>query len=313
MAAPGFVIDDVEPAYVATWKRGGLETKVAIARAELTECRACPRDCGVDRTRDGTVLCHVGRNARVASAFPHHGEEACLRGRSGSGTIFFSYCNLRCVFCQNWDISQAAAGTEGTANEVAAIMLELQNQGCHNINLVTPEHVVPQIVEALALAVPAGLRVPLVYNTSAYDSLQSLELMDGLVDIYLPDFKFWEPATARRLAKAKDYPAVARAAITEMHRQVGVLRVDRSGVARRGVLLRHLVMPGQLAETTAIFDWLATELSVDTFVNVMGQYRPEHRVPADPRYADVNRRVLGGEMEAAYAAAGAAGLWRFAA
>ncbi|MDH3607382.1 MAG: radical SAM protein [Acidimicrobiia bacterium] len=305
-----FVLDDFEPAYLSTWRNGGFAAKVDAALAELVECRACPRDCGVDRTGDGRPLCHVGRHARVASAFAHFGEEDCLRGWKGSGTIFFSYCNLRCVFCQNWDVSQAPAGIECTAEEIAGMMLELQDRGCHNINLVTPEHVVPQVVEAVAAAVPAGLCLPIVYNTSGYDALGSLRLMEGLVDIYMPDFKFWEPETARRLGRARDYPDVARAAISEMQRQVGVLRFDDEGLAKRGLLVRHLVMPGQGAEAASIFRWLATELSVDTYVNIMGQYRPTHRVPGNPRYADIDRSPLRGEMEAALAAAGDAGLWR---
>jgi putative pyruvate formate lyase activating enzyme len=312
-AAPDsrFVLDEFEPAYIATWHDGGFPAKVDAALAELAECRTCPRDCGVDRTADGRPQCHVGRHARVASVFPHFGEEDCLRGWNGSGTIFFSYCNLRCVFCQNWDVSQAPAGKECTADEIAAMMLELQDRGCHNINLVTPEHVVPQVVEAIAVAVSAGLHLPIVYNTSGYDALRSLHLMEGLVDIYMPDFKFWDPETARRLARARDYPRVARAAIAEMHRQVGVLRFGDDGLARRGVLVRHLVMPGQSAEAAAIFLWLASELSADTYVNIMGQYRPTHRVPGNPRYADIDRRPRPAEMEAAFAAAADAGLWRF--
>ncbi len=281
------------------------------ALAELERCRVCPRDCDVNRLEDETALCHTGRHARVASAFPHFGEEDCLRGARGSGTIFFAYCNLRCVFCQNWDISQAPAGDERTADQIAGLMLRLQEMGCHNINFVTPEHVAPQVVEAIAAAVPRGLRVPIVYNTSAYDSLESLRLMDGLVDIYMPDFKFWHPETARRLARAKDYPEVARAAIAEMHRQVGVLRVGPDGLARRGVLVRHLVMPGQTDEAAAIFRWLADDVSPDTYVNIMGQYRPEHRVQGNDRYQDINRRPAGGEMAEAFAAARDAGLWRF--
>ncbi len=306
-----FVIDDHEPAYLRTWREGRLAAKVDRALAELADCRACPRDCGVDRLADDDGVCHVGRHARVASAFPHHGEEDCLRGWRGSGTIFFSSCNLRCVFCQNWDISQTAAGEEADAERIAGLMLSLQERGCHNINLVTPEHVAPQVVEAIAAAVPRGLRIPIVYNTSAYDAVASLELMDGLVDIYLPDFKFWQPDTARRLARARDYPEVARRAIAEMHRQVGVLRFGPDGLARRGVLVRHLVMPGLVDEAAEIFRWLATALSPDTYVNVMGQYRPDHRVPANPRYADIDRRPTAAEIDAAYAAARAAGLWRF--
>ena len=306
-----FVLDDYQPAALRTWQGGRLAAKVAQARAELADCRACPRDCRVDRMAGETGICHTGRHAQVASAFPHFGEEDCLRGRNGSGTIFFSYCNLKCVFCQNWDISQQQAGRERTAGEIADLMLDLQARGCHNINFVTPEHVAPQVVEAIAAAVPRGLGVPVVYNTGAYDGLSSLRLMDGLVDIYMPDFKFWEPETARRLARAADYPQVARSAIEEMHRQVGDLLFDERGLAVRGLLVRLLVMPGQEAEAAAIFRWLAEEISPDTYLNVMGQYRPEHKVPRRDRYADIDRRPTSAEMDSAYAAAHAAGLWRF--
>jgi putative pyruvate formate lyase activating enzyme len=308
---PRFFIDDFEPAYLATYRSGLLADKVVAARRALADCLVCPRDCGVDRIADERGICHVGRHALVASAFPHHGEEDCLRGRRGSGTIFFSYCNLKCVFCQNWDISQAPAGRECTADEIADLMLGLQDEGCHNINFVTPEHVAPQVVEAIAAAVPRGLAVPLVYNTSAYDAIESLRLMDGLIDIYMPDFKFWEPETARRLARARDYPEVARAAVSEMHRQVGDLRFGADGLARRGLLVRHLVMPGQLDEAAAICRWLADEVSPDTFVNVMGQYRPEHTVRGNDRYEDINRRPRREEIAGVESAARRAGLWRF--
>ena len=308
----GFVVADHQPAYLKLWREGKLAARVEQARRQLARCRVCPRHCDVNRLRNETALCHTGRHARVASAFAHFGEEDCLRGTRGSGTIFFAYCNLRCVFCQNWDISQTAAGAEATAADIAALMLRLQAAGCHNINFVTPEHVAPQVVEAVAVAVPAGLRVPIVYNTSAYDSIDSLHLLEGLIDIYMPDFKFWNRETARRLARAADYPEVARQAIAEMHRQVGVLQLDPSGIAQRGVLVRHLVMPGQLDESRAIFDWIATELSPDTYVNIMAQYRPEHRVPGNERYSDIDRRVTAGEMTTARAAACDAGLWRFA-
>ncbi len=304
------VLDEFEPAYLAVHRAGEMEARVRLAMAELECCRACPRDCGVDRTGEGSPLCRIGRYARVAAAFPHFGEEDCLRGTRGSGTVFFSSCNLRCVFCQNWDISSSPSGRELEASELAEVMLGLQQAGCHNINLVTPEHVVPQIVEALALAVAWGLRLPLVYNTSAYDGPASLLLMEGLVDIYMPDFKFWQPETARRLARAEDYPGVARAAITEMHRQVGDLQIGPDGLARRGVLLRHLVMPGLHAETAAIFRWLADEISRNTFVNIMNQYRPDHRVSGNPRYRDIDRRVSREEVDAAIDAAHGAGLRR---
>jgi putative pyruvate formate lyase activating enzyme len=313
---PRFVLADFEPVYLATWKAGRMPEKLARALAELEDCRACPRNCGVDRLADVRRACRTGRRAIVSSAFPHLGEEDCLRGSCGSGTIFFGLCNLRCVFCQNWDISQREGGQELDAQAIAALALGLQERGCHNINFVTPEHVVPQVVEALAEAIPRGLRVPIVYNTSAYDGIGSLELVDGLVDIYMPDFKFWKPESAAALARAGDYPEVARAAIREMHRQVGDLRFGPDGLARRGLLVRHLVMPGQTDETAAIARWLAEEISPDTYVNLMGQYRPEHEVGTRDRagrmkYAEIDRRPLPEELEAATAAACDAGLWRF--
>ena len=260
-ADPRFVIDDVEPAYLALARSGELADRAEAGVAELAPCRVCPRDCDVDRLTDETGACHTGRLAVVASAIPHHGEEDCLRGRNGSGTIFFGGCSLRCVFCQIWETSQRAVGRESTAAEIADLMVRLQASGCHNVNLVTPGHVVPQVLEAVAVAVPRGLRLPLVYNASGYDALRSLELLDGVVDIYMTDVKFWAPATARRLARVADYPARMRAAVTEMHRQVGPLRFGSDGLARRGVLVRHLVMPGQQAEAAAIMGWLAGDVS----------------------------------------------------
>ncbi len=304
-----FVIDDFEPSYLKL-SEVEIEEKVERAVRELEECHACPRDCGANRLAGEVGTCNTGRKAIVASAFPHFGEEDCLRGWNGSGTIFFSLCNLRCVFCQNWDISQNRAGRECSGKEISDLMLLLQEEGCHNINFVTPEHVVPQVVEAIAAAVPRGLRVPIVYNTSAYDSVESLELLEGLVDIYMPDFKCWSAEQSRRLLRAADYPERAREAIAEMHRQVGVLKFGRDGLARRGVLVRHLVMPGMVNEAAEIFRWLAAELSPDTYVNVMAQYRPEHKVPGNSRYEDIDRRPRPEELEQAYEAAREAGLWR---
>lgn len=310
-----FVIEPFEPAYLRL-SRAELREKVDAAMAELADCRACPRDCGVNRLEGETRVCHTGRYAIVSSAFAHFGEEDCLRGRFGSGTIFFSMCNLRCQFCQNWDISQVRSGAEVTAEDLAELMLDLQQQGCHNINFVTPEHVAPQIAEAIAAAIPKGLRLPLVYNTSGYDGSPSLRLMEGLIDVYMPDFKFWRAETALRLALAKDYPEAARVAIREMHRQVGPLRFGPDGLARRGVLVRHLVMPGLVEESAAIFDFLAREISPDTYVNVMAQYRPSYRVGAPTpagrvRFAEIDRRPREAEIAAAFAAARHAGLWRF--
>src|SRR5712691_7684679 len=236
-----------EPAYLALHRSGELRARVRRALESLRSCRVCPRNCDVDRRTDEYAFCKTGRYAVVASSFPHFGEEDCLRGWNGSGTIFFSHCNLRCVFCQNYDISQAAKLSEvrpTPPERLAELMLDLQAAECHNINVVTPEHVVPQMLEALLIAVERGLRLPLVYNTSAYDSAESLELLDGIVDIYMPDFKYWKPDSAQRYLKAADYPDVARARIKEMHRQVGELRTDANGLAYRGLNIRHLVMPG---------------------------------------------------------------------
>lgn len=311
-----FVIDDFQPAYLDLWRSGELGRRVELALKELEDCCACPRNCHVDRLANQTRVCHTGRQAIVSSAFAHFGEEDCLRGTRGSGTIFFGLCNLRCVFCQNWDISQQKKGKEMTADQIAAVMLDLQEQGCHNINFVTPEHVAPQVIEAIAAAVPRGLSLPIVYNTSAYDSLASLKLLDGLIDIYMPDFKFWYPETSLRLAKAKDYAERARETIAEMHRQVGELKFGRDGLARRGVLIRHLVMPGQEDEAAEIMRWIVAALSPDTYVNIMSQYRPEYQVgevgrDGAPKFTEIGRRPDGDEIQSVFEVAAAAGLWRF--
>jgi putative pyruvate formate lyase activating enzyme len=308
--------DDFEPAYLKLHRAGELAARAEAARAELKECRACPRDCKIDRLAGETKVCNTGRHAIVASAFPHFGEEDCLRGWRGSGTIFFGLCNLRCSFCQNWDISQQLSGKESGPGEIADLMLGLQARGCHNVNFVTPEHVAPQVIEAVAEAAARGLRVPVVYNTSAYDALSSLRLLEGIVDVYMPDFKFWKPETALSLARARDYPERAREAILEMHRQVGPLKLGPDGLARRGVLVRHLVMPGQEDEAAAIFEWLAREVSPDTYVNIMGQYRPDYQVGriaanGTAKHTEIDRAPRPQEIASAFAAARRAGLWRF--
>jgi putative pyruvate formate lyase activating enzyme len=298
-----------QPAYLGLWQSGKLALRSELALQKLADCALCPRDCHVNRLEDKTKVCKSGRCAIVSSYFAHFGEERCLRGSRGSGTIFFSWCNLRCVFCQNHEISWLGEGRAARPDELADMMLRLQDLGCHNINLVTPEHVVPQILEALLPAVERGLRLPLVYNTSAYDSLDSLALMDGVVDIYMPDFKFWDPAQARRYAKAPDYPEAARRAIKEMHRQVGPLVMDEDGVAIRGVLLRHLVMPGGAAGTAEIMRWVASELGPETYVNLMDQYHPACRVSA-MEYPEINRCITRSEFREAVEAFRAAGLSR---
>lgn len=300
------------PAYLKTRDEGRLKEKVEEAVSHLgPSCRVCPRLCrGVDRLSNNFGVCRVGRYARVSSASPHLGEEDVLRGWKGSGTIFFSWCNLRCVFCQNFEISQAGEGEEVEPRTLARIMVRLQETGCHNINLVTPEHVVPQIMEALPYAIDMGLSIPLVYNTSSYDSLESLRVMDGAVDVYMPDFKLWDNQHSHRYLIAPDYPEVTRRALSEMHRQVGVLKVDGDGLALRGLLVRHLVMPGLIEDTRQIMRWLAS-MSRDTFVNVMDQYRPAWKARTEPRFDTINRRVRPQEMATAYEAAREAGLWRF--
>ncbi len=309
MSASALTVDH-EPNYVRLLESGELERRVENALESLTKCRVCPWDCDVNRLKDEKKVCRTGRFARVTSYFPHFGEEDCLRGWNGSGTIFFGWCNLRCVFCQNYDISQREAGQEVGAERLAKMMLELQSMGCHNINFVTPEHIVPQILEALPYAIRGGLRLPIVYNTSAFDSLESLHHMDGIVDIYMPDFKYWSEDKAKRYLKSPKYPATARAAIKEMHRQVGDLVIDKSGLARRGVLVRHLVMPGGLEETRAVMEFLATQVSPNTFVNMMDQYYPAGKVNTE-NYDELNRRINPWELSEAYRAAREAGLHRF--
>jgi putative pyruvate formate lyase activating enzyme len=301
----------LRPAYLNTGS-ARLRERAQTAVALLADCRACPRDCRVNRLEDAWSACKTGRYAIVSSFFPHFGEEDCLRGWNGSGTIFFSHCNLRCVFCQNYDISQdikPQAMRGSTPRELATMMLWLQLRGCHNVNFVTPEHVVPQIVEAVAEAVDLGLEVPLVYNTSAYDALESVELMDGIIDIYMPDFKYWSAERSKQYMKAADYPDAARAAIKAMHEQVGPLVFDEEGLARRGVLIRHLVMPGSLDETRSILEWIAKKLGPETYVNLMDQYYPAGKVSATS-YAEINRRLTSAEFHQAQQMAAELGLRR---
>ena len=297
----------VLPAYLETHRSGELRRRVERGLEMLRSCRVCPRNCDVDRLADQRAVCVTGRHAVVASHFAHFGEEDCLRGWRGSGTIFFANCNLKCVFCQNFDISQRPAGTAAPAAKLAEMMLELQGQGCHNINFVTPEHVVPQVIEALPLAIDGGLRIPLVYNTSGYDSLESLRLLDGVVDVYMPDFKCWDPEVARRYLKAENYPQAVREGLREMHRQVGDLVLDENGLARRGLLVRHLVMPGGIAGTREIMRFLARELSPNTYVNLMDQYRPAGKTE---RYPEIHRRMYEAEYDEAHAIAREEGISR---
>jgi putative pyruvate formate lyase activating enzyme len=304
-------VDSWEPPYVALHRSGELADRVARGKELLAgRCRVCPRFCKVDRLVDEAGLCGIGRHPVVASHFAHFGEEDCLRGRNGSGTVFFSGCNLRCVFCQNNDISWRVQGEPATPERLAEMMLELQGMACHNINWVTPEHVAPQIVEALPLAVERGLRLPIVYNTSAYDSPDSLALMDGIVDVYMPDLKLVGEERARRYLAKRDYWSVARESVREMHRQVGDLVLDETGMARRGLIVRHLLMPGMVEETEEILRFVASELGTGTYVNLMAQYYPAGKVGKDGKFNEIDRGVSGGEYERALAIAAELGLRR---
>jgi putative pyruvate formate lyase activating enzyme len=296
-----------EPAYMKTFESGLLALKIEAASEALHNCTLCPRECGVDRRTSEKGVCRTGVRARIVTYLPHFGEELPLRGTKGSGTIFFAYCNLLCNFCQNYHITHETAGKEVSDDDLAGMMITLQDQGCHNISFVTPSHVVPQILSALQIAVAKGLKIPLVYDTSAYDSIAALKLLEGIVDIYMPDFKFWNPETAALTCKAKDYPEVARRAIIEMHRQVGDLVVNKEGLAERGLLIRHLAMPKGLADTPRIMDFIATKISPRSYVNIMPQYRPCGRSFEIPALAVPLRKK---EFEAALKDAEEAGLTR---
>jgi putative pyruvate formate lyase activating enzyme len=297
-----------QPPYLELHRSGQLERRARTALELLSApCRVCPRECSVDRLNDERGLCKIGRRATVASHFPHFGEENCLRGWRGSGTIFFSGCNLRCVFCQNYDVSWQVQGQEVDAAHLAAMMLELQQIGCHNINWVTPEHVVPQILEALPLAVDGGLRLPIVYNTSAYDSPDSLRLMEGVVDVYMPDLKLASSEHTRRYLGKREYFEVASQNVREMHHQVGDLMLDDEGLARRGLIVRHLVMPGMISETELVLRFVVEELGPGTYVNLMGQYYPAGR---SQRYEEINRRPYPEELARAFELADDLGLRR---
>ena len=263
-----------KPAYIETSQKGLLKEKIKKADKMLGACVLCPRRCKVDRLSGETGVCKTGLQAYVSSYNPHFGEEAPLVGRNGSGTIFFTHCNLLCIFCQNYDISHLGHGQEVSDEQLAGIMIHLQNSGCHNINFVTPSHVVPQILSAVQIAVDAGLAVPLVYNSGGYDSIDTLKLLEGVVDIYMPDFKFWDPEVAKNACDAEDYPQIAQQTLKEMHRQVGDLVTDEAGIAQRGILLRHLVLPQGLAGTRPLMRFIAQEISTNTYVNIMPQYRP---------------------------------------
>ncbi len=296
------------PAYLALLETDELERRAASAHEMLRDCVLCGRHCHVDRLGSTAgAACRTGERAVVSGHHPHHGEEDVLRGWKGSGTIFFSWCNLRCVNCQNWEISQQGVGREVDRVELAERMLDLQELGCHNVNLVSPSHVVAQVLDALVLAARRGLSIPLVWNSGGYDSQEALALLDGVVDIYMPDMKWGDSAAGRLYSRVRNYASVNRAAVKEMHRQVGDLTLDASGLARRGLLVRHLVLPGGAANTGRVLKFLAQEISKETWVNLMDQYRPAYLAAEHP---PLDRSLAAVEYERALKIAGRLGLHR---
>jgi putative pyruvate formate lyase activating enzyme len=287
---------DFEPAYLSLHRTGELKQRANTLWAVMEECRLCPRECGVNRQTGERGFCRAPGAKLVVSAFnPHFGEERPLVGKGGSGTIFLTHCNLRCVFCQNWEISHLGRGNNSSIDELAKMMLKLQKIGCHNINLVTPTHYSAAIVKALDIAATKGLHLPVVYNTSGYERLEILKLLDGIVDIYLPDFKYWDKAMAAKYsAGAERYPELTRAAVGEMHRQVGVAKPASNGIMQRGLMIRHLVMPNDTSGSVKIMEWIAENLPKDTYVNIMAQYRPVYKAYD---YPEISRRISGEEYD----------------
>ncbi|MEO0101766.1 MAG: radical SAM protein [candidate division WOR-3 bacterium] len=273
----------------------------------LAECRICPRECGVNRLRNEKGHCQTGRYAVVSSYGPHFGEEPELVGNSGSGTIFFSYCNLNCLYCQNYEISQLGEGRERDEEALAKIMLYLQEIGCHNINLVSPTHIVPQFLEALELAVKEGLKIPIVYNSGGYDKVETLKLLEGIIDIYMPDAKYADDENSKKYSNAPNYFAINKLALKEMHRQVGDLICDERGIAQRGLIIRHLVLPNRIAGSFRVLEFIAREISKDTYVNIMAQYRPCYHAC---RYLELSRRITDEEFKEVIEYAKSLGLHR---
>jgi putative pyruvate formate lyase activating enzyme len=296
------------PAYLRLLENNQLRARAEQADRHMADCDLCARYCRVDRFAGiRGAVCRTGVHARVNSYGPHHGEEDPLRGINGSGTIFFSWCSLRCVYCQNWEISQKGLGHEVEADALADMMLGLQAQGCHNINFVTPSHVVAQIIRAVDIAARRGLNIPLVYNTGGYDSREALALLDGIIDIYMPDMKYGDSTLAHKYSHVRNYVKVNFAAVREMHRQVGDLQLDQQGIAERGLLVRHLVLPGQVAGTETVLEFLASEISTRTYLNLMDQYRPCYRANENP---PLDRDLDAGEYRSALELAHRLGLER---
>jgi putative pyruvate formate lyase activating enzyme len=293
------------PGYLELLEKGELQERVKVLNSMLQNCVLCPHQCQVDRTQGVRGYCKTLDHIIISGADAHFGEEVELVGKHGSGTVFFSHCNMSCVFCQNYEISYCGEGREISPKDLSEIMLQLQNKKCHNINLVSPGHIIPQIVEAIYLAAKKGLNIPIVYNTNGYDLIDTLKLLDGVVDIYMPDIKFGDDSAAQKYLGVKQYYSIAKAAVKEMHRQVGKLKIDNLNIAYKGLLIRHLVMPENLAATEEIMRFISEEISSDTFVNIMAQYFPAHRASG---YNELKRRITKQEFSAAINAAVKAGL-----
>lgn len=284
------------PVYLESFKAGGLDRIIDRLYKSLEACAICPRKCLVNRLKDQRGSCKTGLKSRVYSYMPHQGEEPAVSGVKGSGTIFFANCNMGCVYCQNYEFSQLGKGREVTSEELAGFMLELQGMGCHNINLVTPTHVLPQILGALKIAISSGLRIPLVYNTSGYELPETIKLLDGIIDIYLPDMRYADEELAVKFSNAPGYPRYNQEAVKEMHRQAGIAQMDDSGIIERGLIIRHLVLPDNLAGTEKIMKFISEEISPDTYISLMSQYLPYHLAEGFP---EISRRLKLKEYEEA--------------
>jgi putative pyruvate formate lyase activating enzyme len=296
-----------QPAYIALYKKGELQRRVEVLEEILTSCCLCPRACQVDRLKGEKGYCQAGAELMISSAFSHFGEEPPLVGSHGSGTVFLTHCNLRCVFCQNYDTSHRGEGRRIAGSELAQLMIGLQLRGCHNINFVTPTHYVPQIVAALPQAIELGLTIPLVYNCGGYESLEVIKLLDGIIDIYMPDTKFAREWEAASYCNAPDYPRVLQEVLREMHRQVGDLMLDERDIAYRGLLIRHLVMPHGVAGTREIIAFIARRISANSYVDIMDQYHPLYRAG---EYPEIDRRITSQEYREAIEIAKDEGLRR---
>ncbi len=295
------------PGYIRLYETGELFKRISSLRDIIRHCSLCPRECGVDRLNNERGVCRAGALPFVSAAHPHFGEEPPLVGFGGSGTIFLTWCNLRCIFCQNYDISHTGEGSETSVEELSSMMISLQRQGCHNINFVTPTHQAASIAEALPRAIELGLELPLVYNCGGYEKVETLKLLEGIFDIYMPDIKYSDNATALELSGAPDYFDIAKAAVIEMHRQVGDLTIDRNGIARRGLIIRHLLLPNGASGVKEVARFIAREVSPDTYVNLMDQYRPAYRAYENKK---VSRRITVKEFEEALETAREEGLRR---